>query len=209
MLTVYSLLLGKEFQSNCYVAENENKEAFAVDIGGDPDELLKFIKQNGLTLKKILLTHGHYDHFRGVAAVAENTGAEVFIHMEDEKMLTNAKESLAPFIGAKDFEPVSTYTLLNDGDIIDFSGTQIKVIHTPGHTRGGVCYVCEDKIFSGDTLFNMSIGRTDFPGGDHSTLLRSLGKIAALSGEKDYEIYPGHDRKTTLSYEMRHNPYMR
>lgn len=210
-MVVYSLTLGPMFQANCYVAENDRKEAFAVDIGGDGEELLKFLKQNDLTLKKIFLTHGHFDHILGTAVVAEATGAEVYIHSDDAAMLTSERECLLSFMmrGAE-LRKIEKYTELRGGEEIDFCGTPVKVIHTPGHTRGGVCYVCEDIIFSGDTLFKNSIGRTDFPGGSSDTLKRSLKTLKEL-GENgaDYKVYPGHDSKTTLSSEIKNNPYMR
>ncbi len=208
-MVVYTLRLGSQFQANCYVVENDNKEAFAVDIGGEPQELITFLKQNSLTLKKIFLTHGHYDHFFGVAKTAQETGAEVYIHQDDAPMLESEARSLASFIGAQKFNPVTKYNVVADGDVIDFCGTPVKVVHTPGHTNGGVCYICENKIFTGDTLFRLSAGRTDFPGGSHEILMKSLRKLKKLGEDNDYEVYPGHDSQTTLSYEIRHNMYMR
>lgn len=209
MLTVYNLRLGHDFQSNCYVVANDKKEAFAVDIGGEAQELIKFLSSKELTLKKIFLTHGHYDHFRGTAETVKNTGAKVYIHREDEAMMTDAERSLAYAIGFRSFNSVDEYEVTEDGDVIDFSGVPVKVIHTPGHTKGGVCYVCENKIFSGDTLFRMSIGRTDFPGGDFNELMASLKKLKNLSENMDYEVYPGHESTTTLLNEIERNPYMR
>ncbi len=208
-MVVYSLVLGTKFQANCYVAENDNKEAFAVDIGGEPQELITFLRQNDLTLKKIFLTHGHYDHFYGVAEVARQTGAEVYIHQEDAQMLGSDLKSLAAFIGNDEFYPVEKYTIVNDGEVIDFCRTPVKVVHTPGHTDGSVCYICEDKMFTGDTLFRLSAGRTDFPGGSQTKLRNSLAILKKLGQDKDYEVYPGHESKTTLSYEIKHNQYMR
>lgn len=209
MLRVQSVRLGMDFQSNCYVISNDSGEAAAVDIGGNPDEMIKFLDKNNFSLKKILLTHGHYDHFRGVAAVAEKTGAEVYIHQEDAIMMTHSGKSLATYVSSEDFEPVNEYTVIKDGDTIEFSGVPIRVLHTPGHTKGGVCYICEDKIFSGDTLFRRSIGRTDFPGGSYDELIDSLSKLSELIKENDYIVFPGHETATTLSYEIENNPYMR
>ena len=208
-MVVYSLILGSHFQANCYVVENDNKEAFAVDIGGDACELITFLKHNGLTLKKILLTHGHYDHFFGVADTVKETGAEVYIHGDDAEMLGSELTSLAAFIGTNTFHPVEKYTIVNDGDIIDFCGTPVKVVHTPGHTEGSVCYICEDKMFTGDTLFRLSAGRTDLPGGSQTKLRNSLALLKKIGLDKDYEVFPGHDSKTTLSYEIKNNQYMR
>lgn len=209
-MVVYTLKLGQGFQSNCYVLENDNKEAIAFDIGGDAGEFMEFLHQNDITLKKILLTHGHFDHIMGVSEVAEKTGAEVFIHKEDEDMLSSTILNLSSFMGDAGFKAVSEYTTVVDGQTIDFSGVPVKVLHTPGHTRGSVCYICENKIFSGDTLFKRSIGRTDFPGGSYSEIMNSLAKIKSLykSGE-DFEVFPGHESLTTLSAEISGNMYMK
>ena len=209
-MVVHKLTLGSAFQANCYIMENEEKEAVAIDIGGDSQEFLKFINEHNLTLKKILLTHGHYDHFKGVADVVKSTGTEVFIHTADKNMLTSADESLASFIGNNEkFNEVDKCTTFSDGEIIDFSGTPINVVYTPGHTKGCVCFICEDKLFSGDTLFRMSIGRTDLPGGDYSTIKHSLAVLKDIGRYNDYEVYPGHDSMTTLSYEIKNNQYMK
>lgn len=209
MINVTTCMLGAMFQANCYLAVNENNEAFAVDIGGDGSVLLERLEKNGIKLRMILLTHGHFDHIRGVAEVAEKTGAPVYIHSADAVMLTDADASLAKFVGGAPFRAVQNFTEVSDGDVIDFCGTQIRVIHTPGHTKGCVCYVAEDIIFSGDTLFCGSVGRTDFPGGNHGEILDSLEKLAKLASEKEYRVYPGHEELTTLSREIKYNPYFR
>ena len=122
-------------------------------------------------------------------------------------MLYNPQLSLASQFSRREIEPAKADVLINDGDIIKLPFADIKVLHTPGHTRGGVCYVTGDVIFSGDTLFNSSIGRTDFPGGDYDTLVSSIrNKLFALEG--DYTIYPGHDGSTTLAHEKAENPFL-
>lgn len=209
MIKVESMVLGSCFQSNCYLGVNENREAFAVDIGGEASVLLKYLEDNGITLKKIFLTHGHYDHTRGVAETAEKTGAEVYIHAEDEIMMTDADASLSSFVGADVFNSIEKYNIVNDGDTIDFCGETVRVLHTPGHTRGCVCYIINDMIFSGDTLFCGSIGRTDFPGSSFNDMRISLQKLVKLSDEKDYEVYPGHNEITTLRHEEKYNFYLR
>jgi len=209
MINVSTYMLGAMFQANCWLGVNENNEAFAVDIGGDPDVMLERLEKNGISLKMILLTHGHFDHIRGVAKVAEKTGAKVYIHSEDAVMLSDPKASLADFVGGMEFEPVKDFTEVSDGDAIDFCGTEIKVLHTPGHTKGGVCFIMDDIIFSGDTLFCGSVGRTDFPGSSFSEMRRSLQKLVKLGEERDYRVYPGHEETTTLRTEIEYNPYIR
>ena len=207
MIDVTPLLLGSFFQANCYLAVNENREAFAVDIGGDADILIRRLERDCITLKKILLTHGHYDHIRGVALAAEKTGAEVFIHEEDKVMLTSEGASLARFVGTDQFTPVEKFNVVKDGDIISFGETEIKVLHTPGHTKGSVCFIADDMIFSGDTLFCSSIGRTDFPGGSFRDLSDAIHtKLFVLPDET--QVLPGHMGLTSIGFEKENNPFV-
>ncbi|MBR6835142.1 MAG: MBL fold metallo-hydrolase, partial [Oscillospiraceae bacterium] len=134
MIKISSHTFGFFFQANSYIGVNEKGEAFAVDIGGDSERFLKFLEENGLTLKMILLTHGHFDHIRGVADVSEKTGAKVYIHSDDAVMLTDPEACLSRFVGGMEFKPVNDFVTVSDGDVLDFCGTEIKVIHTPGHT---------------------------------------------------------------------------
>jgi glyoxylase-like metal-dependent hydrolase (beta-lactamase superfamily II) len=159
-----------------------------------------------LTLSKILLTHGHFDHMNGASAVAKETGAEIFIHEDDAYMLENASASLSSSMSIMEFNPIKQFTAITDGCLINDGDVTFRVLHTPGHSRGSVCYICNDVIFTGDTLFCCSIGRTDFPGSDADSMHSSLIKLRDLDG--DYRIYPGHDESSTLSYERETNPYM-
>jgi len=186
-------------KTNCYIIQSENKNAAAVDIGGESEVLLEFLEKNDLTLKKILLTHGHFDHIGGVEQVRRATGAEVYIHHLDAPKLSD--------FGITDIEPVAEYNEISDGDIITLDEIQFRVMHTPGHTKGGVCYITDGVIFSGDTLFKNSMGRTDSPDGDYSEMMQSLKKLKMLEG--NYTVYPGHDFSTTLNRERLNNPYMR
>lgn len=204
-MNIHHLHLG-ELRSNCYIVETEPGRCIAVDIGGDSRMLLNFLAMKKLKLTKILLTHGHFDHIGGVSETAAASGAEVYIHADDANMLESASASLAASMSIMDFKPVSNYTAvfgdcyINDGDLT------FRILHTPGHSPGSVCYICEDVIFSGDTLFCCSIGRTDFPGGDPDAMLRSLRTLSSLEG--DYRVCPGHNETTTLDYERRSNPYL-
>lgn len=205
-MNIHTLHLG-ELRSNCYIIETSPGRCVAVDIGGDSRILIEFLRLKKLNLRKILLTHGHYDHIGGVEEVRKVTGAEVYIHSSDVPMLTSASLSLAagnsinPFTSVTDWTAISGDSYINDGDCT------FRVLHTPGHTRGSVCYICDNVIFSGDTLFCCSCGRTDFPGGSTDQMFESLGKLYDLDG--DYKVYPGHNETTTLSYEREVNPYMR
>ncbi len=196
-----------ELRANCYIVETENKNAVAFDIGGEPERFLQYLKENDLTLKKIFLTHGHYDHIGGVYEVQKQTGAEVYVHSGDAMKIKSEVGSLAINLGETDFKKIENYTEVKDGDIITLDELEFKVMHTPGHTNGCVCYICDECIFTGDTLFRCSIGRTDLPDGDFTKMSESLQKLNAL--EKDYIVYPGHEGETTLAFEKNNNPYLK
>lgn len=193
--------------ANCYiVTDEESKEAFVVDPGVYNKRFEAALRAAGVEkLRYILLTHGHFDHISGVKALKEDFGGDVVIHREDAGCLYDKSKSLA----SKFFFPqhdVTADVLVDDGQRLPFGEGEIEVIHTPGHTKGSVCYTIEDIMLSGDTLFKSSIGRTDFPGGSFEEIKASLKKLAAL--EKNYTVYPGHDVSTTLEREKKYNPYV-
>ncbi|MDE6501485.1 MAG: MBL fold metallo-hydrolase [Ruminococcus sp.] len=205
-MNIHTLQLG-ELRANCYVVQTASEQCVAVDIGGDSRLLLEFLKMKKLNLSKILLTHGHYDHMNGVEEVAKQTGAEVFIHKDDVPMLSSAGLSLSELISYRPFNPVSEYIVINDGDVISDGEYEFRVLHTPGHSMGSVCYICDDVIFSGDTLFCCSIGRTSFPGSSPELMVKSLEKLYNIDG--NYKVLSGHGDKTELEYEKNSNPYLR
>lgn len=191
------------FATNTYlVTDEETGEMAVVDPSLKEDALLEKLKDK--KVKYILITHGHYDHIGGVNSVKEKTGALVVVHKEDEEMLSDAKKNYG-----ENVSPVSADILVEDGSELTLGNAKITVLHTPGHTKGGVCYIFNDDriMFSGDTLFKLTAGRTDLYGGDARTELRSLAKIAELDG--DYKVYPGHDDSTTLDFERQYNRYLR
>lgn len=205
-MVVYSLAIGP-MGTNCYIVETEDKNAIAIDVGGDAKEVIDFLKTKDLKLKKIFLTHGHYDHFYGVDELAKVTDSEVYVHKLDSSKLTSASESLATYMNGLKFNPVSDFIEVDENDEIVLDGLSFKVIHTPGHTVGSCCLIGESVIFSGDTLFRLNVGRTDFPGGSYKQLLQSLKKFDSIEGT--YKIYPGHDRESDLDYEKKHNAYIK
>lgn len=199
-MTVGSLL------ENCYLVY-EGPEAVVIDPGADAQDILDTIRKNGLKLTHILLTHGHYDHIGAVQELKDRTGAKICIHMDDAEMLKSARKNLSISVGT----PSVTYSpdmLLYDGQVIETGGMSIQVIHTPGHTPGGVCFAVGDNLFTGDTLFNRSVGRTDFPGGSAVQLGRSMNDVLGNISQ-NYIVYPGHGPFSTLDYEKKNNPFMR
>ncbi|MFR2018606.1 MBL fold metallo-hydrolase [Eubacterium sp.] len=188
-----SLIIDEKTNQSALVDCNEFSQKM-IDMIGDTD------------LKYILLTHGHFDHIIGVKSVKEKYGAQVVISKEDEPMLNSSKLSLAVFCNAPQ-NNVDADIIVKDGDEITLGEIKIKVMATPGHTSGSVCYIAENCIFSGDTLFYCSCGRTDFPSGSHEQMMSSLQKLKALDG--DYKVYTGHNNLTTLDFERKNNPYMK
>ena len=189
-----------QLETNCYVVTDENALVCAViDPGDESNTILDYIEDNKLSCKAILITHAHFDHVSAVNAMLEATGAELYMCEKDlELAKTGASGRFTP--------PENTH-FYKDGDEVKVAGLTFKVMETPGHTPGGVTLICGDALFTGDTLFHGSCGRTDLPGGDMRAELRSLKRIASLEG--DYEVYPGHAESSMLSIEREHNPYVR
>lgn len=189
-----------QLETNCYVVTDENALVCAViDPGDESNTILDYIEDNKLSCKAILITHAHFDHVSAVNAMLEATGAELYMCEKDlELAKTGASGRFTP--------PENTH-FYKDGDEVKVAGLTFKVMETSGHTPGGVTLICGDALFTGDTLFRGSCGRTDLPGGDMRAELRSLKRIASLEG--DYEVYPGHAESSMLSIEREHNPYVR
>ncbi|EYE89635.1 beta-lactamase [Fervidicella metallireducens AeB] len=194
------------FQSNCYIVADEDlKEGILIDIGGDPDTILKRCEKLGIKLKYILLTHGHGDHIAGVKEVKDKTGVKVLLHRNDEYLVKGANAELSRLFTS--IHPFDIDIYVCEGDKFKIGEMDIEVIETPGHTPGGVCYKIGDIIFTGDTIFNGSIGRTDFPFASHEELVLSIkNKIMKFSDET--KLYPGHGPYTTVGYERKYNPFL-
>ena len=185
------------YQTNCYLVWSEDSDkCILIDPGYEPEYLLKQVRLQRKSLEAILLTHGHFDHVGGVKQIAAESGCDVYLCPEDL--------SMPPMMTAGKLYYTKTY---GEGSQLHLAGLDIGVLHTPGHTPGSVCLIAENHMFSGDTLFSGSCGRTDLPGGSWATILKSLRRLADL--ETNYWVHPGHGESTTLTEEKRYNPYMR
>ncbi len=192
--------------TNCFIIQTSNENCIAVDPASETERILRFLKNKQLLLKKILLTHGHFDHIGACAGLKEKTGAEIYISREDSEMLRDPEKALHWMVPNSTFAPFDADVLVKEGDVISQDGFNFTVMETPGHTRGSVCYITDGAIFAGDTIFEGSVGRTDCYSGDPAAQRRSLKRLAALSGS--YTIYCGHGPVTTLADELASNPYL-
>lgn len=194
--------------TNGYLLWDRGGNSVMVDPGGDPSEVVSFVREEGLKLKKILLTHGHADHLFGLEAIRVLAEDGVAVHEDDGDCLANPEMNLSAWMG-QNCSCSPAETLFRGGDRFPIGDMNFEVIHTPGHTEGGVCLLVRDGaetlLLSGDTLFAMSVGRTDLPGGDSVILQQSLEKLAALAD--DIPVYPGHGPDTTIGTERRENPF--
>ena len=196
MIKIRTLPLGA-YQTNTYLVWEENSPTcLVIDPGYEPDTILDEAKKLGKEITAVLLTHGHFDHVGGVKELAAETGCPVYLH--------EAELSMPPQMTAGPLSYTNTY---GEGDFVEAAGLSFKVLHTPGHTPGSVCLLCENAMFSGDTLFWGSCGRTDLPGGNWNTIRKSLSRLASF--ETNYWVRPGHGESTTLAEEKRYNPYLK
>ncbi len=195
--------------TNAYLVYDDNtKKAVIIDPGDDGEFLAEEIRRLGLHPAAILLTHGHFDHFSACDLLRERYGIPLWIHAEDAPLLQDMRANASGLFFRKGFTVHPADSVFSDNDTLTFDSLTFQVIHTPGHTKGSVCFLLKQPsgsvLFSGDTLFHASIGRTDFPGGSTETLYRSLDRIYALG---PMLVYPGHGQTTELSFEATHNPY--
>lgn len=194
------------FAANCYIVGSESKkEGMIIDPGDEAKEILKSIKDSGLDIKLIILTHGHIDHIGAIKEVKEATGAEVAVHTDDADSLHD--QSIARAFGLSYPPPPPPDRLLKGGDSIDVGDLHFLVLHTPGHSPGGICLLGQGVVFSGDTLFNYGIGRYDLPGGSGSQLMNSIHTKLMLLPDNTI-VYPGHGPETTIGTERRSNPFL-
>lgn len=194
--------------TNCYIVSNENtKEAIIIDPGAQPERIMNKIKEEQFLVKAILLTHGHIDHIQAVNALKEEYGVDIYIGEQEADLVKDTQKNLSMMFGT----PYVTKPdcLVKEGDILSIAGFTIKVLFTPGHTKGGVCYYFEpeEALFSGDTIFQASVGRSDFPTGSARTLSDSI-KEKIFTLPDDVQIFPGHGDSTVVSYERHYNMFV-
>lgn len=191
--------------SNCYIVRKRgSNDAVLIDPGADHEKIAAKLAEKSLTPRAVLLTHAHFDHCNA-AGRFQKDGCRVYLHEADD-ILVRSDMNMARDMGSR-FNAFKPDVLFSDGYEIDACGLTFKCLHTPGHTAGGTCFITDDIIFSGDTLFCLSIGRSDMPTGSGRALEDSIrNKLYALAG--DYTVYPGHGDATSLDFERKHNPYV-
>ena len=203
-MSLYVLPTGV-FESNTYIL-SDGRECVVIDCGVSAREIMDVVEKNGLHVKYIILTHGHFDHIYHVQNLKEKTGAQLCLHEDELDLYQNPMMNGARMFGARDIVTPQPDILLKDGQKLQAGSLSLEIIHTPGHSPGSICILTGNMLFSGDTLFAMSIGRTDFPGGSHKAMEESLhNKLFKL--DDSIEVYPGHGPKTTIGFEKEHNPY--
>ena len=191
---------------NTYVVTKNGKDGVLIDVGGADKRLLEYIKEKGLNITDILLTHGHFDHVGGVTQLKEMTGAKVHIHEYDAELTVSRDKSLASWVPDKFFTPFEADDKFIDDDIIKCGELEFKVMHCPGHTRGSSCFICEDVIFCGDAIFKGSVGRSDVYGSDPVIQRAALAQFKEL--RFNYKLLCGHGEETELEYELKTNPFL-
>jgi glyoxylase-like metal-dependent hydrolase (beta-lactamase superfamily II) len=205
LMIIKNLIVGN-LEENCYIVSDEKtKEAMVIDPGDEPDRIVDEIKQNDLKVNYIICTHAHFDHIGAVGDIKNETGAKVMMHKADVELYENARDQAAIW-GIHIDELPSPDVFIAEGDSVKVGGMVFHVIHTPGHSPGGICLYGEGVVFTGDTLFQGSVGRTDFHGGDIAQLKESFRRLLELPDET--KVFSGHGQETTIGIERKENFFL-
>ena len=193
--------------ANCYVVIDDEKQCIVVDSSKEYDGIINFIKKNNLALRGVLLTHGHFDHFRGVDRLIDEFKCPLYIGFYDADLLKEPDLNCSLMVGGN-FIVKSNPIALSDGEVLNLLLEDIKVLETPGHTKGSVSYYFEKSklLFTGDFLFKCSAGRCDLPTGNNKQMMESMRRVSLM--DKDIKIYPGHGPSTTMEFELQYNPFI-
>ncbi|MCL2485563.1 MAG: MBL fold metallo-hydrolase [Endomicrobia bacterium] len=206
MIKVKKIISGR-LEINCYIVyDSETLHAVIVDPGEDGDKVIKTVEENGFKPEMLINTHGHFDHILSDEQIRKKFNIPLAAHKDEVEMLSDPNRNASGILGYS-LSVSAPEIILEDNQEVKLSFASFKVIHTPGHTKGGICLLFDDFIITGDTLFAGTIGRTDFPGGNYGEMMKSLEKIKNL--KPSLVIYPGHASQTTLANELRHNPYLK
>lgn len=207
-MIIHSLTVGP-FQENCYIiGDPETRKGAVIDPGSEPEKIIRLIDEHNLSVDSIFNTHGHIDHIGAIIQLQTKYKSAFYLHKDDETLLGKAGQYAAMYGLELEGIPEIDHQI-SDGDELTVGRLKMRVIHTPGHTRGGCCFYFPDQknLFTGDTLFRQSIGRTDLPGGDYKMILKSIREqILTLPAETD--VYPGHGPQTTIGFEKINNPFL-
>ncbi|MDW5299915.1 MAG: MBL fold metallo-hydrolase [Sedimentibacter sp.] len=204
---IFEAITVGSYYSNCYiVGSDETKEAAIIDPGAEFNKIDKKIIELGVKPKMIILTHAHGDHIGAVEELVEKYGVKVYIHADDAQALIDSQTNLSKVLFGKNIS-INPDGMLKDGDELHLSDLKFEIIHTPGHTKGGICIKVGNIMMTGDTLFNNSIGRTDFPGGSFEEIINSIQE-KIFKYDEDIIIYPGHNSPSTIKSEKLSNPFV-
>ncbi|NLG89406.1 MAG: MBL fold metallo-hydrolase [Clostridiaceae bacterium] len=204
---IIECISGGLINSNVYVVAG-NEGGVIIDCGCPAEKIIETVNRFGIDIKDVILTHGHFDHVYYADSIRELAGMKIHIHKNDADFLTDPVKSGLMFYhrrGVQGFKPADN--LLDDGDILKIGDLELKILHTPGHTPGSISVAVGNCVFTGDTLFHTSIGRTDFPGGSHKDIIKSI-KNRLFTLPEETTVYPGHGESTQIGYEKRNNPFV-
>jgi glyoxylase-like metal-dependent hydrolase (beta-lactamase superfamily II) len=205
MTKIHAIVVGR-LQTNCYILQSDSR-ALVVDPGDEPERILQFLSDIAVKPTQIVATHTHFDHVLGVNAIRAKLKVQFLIHQDDLSMLESLQSRVHEIMGFNVPPPPKVDQFLKDGESIAFGGDQVRVIHTPGHSPGSISLAGQGFVLTGDALFNQSIGRTDLPGGDLDTLVRSITE-RLFTLDDDTIVYPGHGPETSIGDEKLANPFV-